>query len=353
MIASPIRVLFHSSNRRGLGHFMRSRNIAEAILDMEPRAAILVAGRGRFPSEFACGRIQYAAANDQDAVTGIARAVATFRPHVRVDDTMLPADSTAERNGKVRRVYVMRKCRPERQAAILESSFLREVDLVVVPHTRDEFTHALPDDVRKKTVFVGPIVRRPNQTGRRRVRAEYQLKDDDFVLVSTPGGGGFQEHADAFFDLAFRVHQLLVHDQPRLRHIVVQGPKYGGTLCPLPGMTVVRCEPELVNLFAEANWVISAGGYNTVNELRVTGTPAILLPSPRTHDDQQQRVSALVRQGFAETVDARHSDEMARRIVRLCRDREVADRLRDRCQREPVTVGNHLAARHILDLVQL
>ena len=39
--ATP-RVLFHSSSRRGLGHVMRSMNLARAVMAADPDAAVLV-----------------------------------------------------------------------------------------------------------------------------------------------------------------------------------------------------------------------------------------------------------------------------------------------------------------------
>jgi predicted glycosyltransferase len=48
--------------------------------------------------------------------------------------------------------------------------------------------------------------------------------------------------------------------------------------------------PDLPRAFAEADLVISTAGYNSVLELACTTVPTLLIPIPRQHDDQEDRV---------------------------------------------------------------
>ena len=130
------------------------------------------------------------------------------------------------------------------------------------------------------------------------MRKKYRISKDAFLVVSTIGGGGF-DRADSFFEKVFDVHRRIYPIIPNLRHIVVQGPNYGKFLEPLVGMDIHVIEEDLINLFALSDIVVAEGGYNTVNEIRLTKTPAIFLPGGRSNDDQEERVRALEKMGLA------------------------------------------------------
>ncbi len=146
------------------------------------------------------------------------------------------------------------------------------------------------------------------------------------------------------------VHRRIAGALPRLRHIVVKGPNYGKPLEALPGMSVVDTEPQLVDLLAASDLVIAEGGYNTVNEIRVTRTPAIFLPSSRGKDDQEERVRELERRGlgrvFAEPADA-HG--VAEAILALVAGGGLAQ-IRERYREDRVDAGNRRAAETLLSL---
>jgi predicted glycosyltransferase len=91
------------------------------------------------------------------------------------------------------------------------------------------------------------------------------------------------------------------------RHLLVTGPQIPvGALEELREIadedtTVVRSAPDVPELIAGAAAVVSMGGYNTIAELLVTDTPALVVPRSRRRQEQPRRAEALAAVGALET----------------------------------------------------
>jgi predicted glycosyltransferase len=346
---SAARYLFQVRNRRGLGHMMRGLNIATALRKIDPQAQIgfhlrCAPAEGFWPADFAI-----TLEDSADARTHWEHSVAQQAPDVLIYDTLLP-DRCCVLPAHTQQVFVMRKCLPDEQQAVYAHPVLVQIDTILIPHTREQFGSLPPPHVAGRCHFVGPIVRRPRPEAQAALRRKYGLKADDFVLTSTVGGGGFEAQADRFFATVAQVHAALQCRQSRLRHLVVQGPNYTKTLPQAPGMTVIDFEPDLVDLLALSDLVIAEGGYNTVNEILTTGTPAIFLPSVRGKDDQFERVQVLADAGRALVFDATEpgsSGHIAAAVHTLQVHPERLQRMRERAHAAPTDAGNERAARHL------
>jgi len=342
------RVLFRSHNRRGLGHLMRALNVAREIRAISPGAGIVLHTRNPSTAQFCPPDVEWVLDDGNDPANGWHATLRAVDPDVVVYDTMIPDDPYTEPIPAAARVaYVMRRCADERHQAIVESAFLERVDVAVVPHDRDEFDRPVPDSIADRLVFVGPIVRAPDPVRAACLRARHGLDGATRVIVSSAGGGGFAETAEPFFDGVWDAHRRLGGD-PGLRHVVVLGPHNGGAREALPGMRLVKSEPDLVDLFALADLVISEGGYNSVNEIRLVGAPACFVPGRRRWDDQLQRVRALEARGLAAVVEPGPAADTGARIAAIADDHALLASLRRRNRELPVLPGNHGAARAIL-----
>ena len=346
MSAAP-RILFRCPGKRGLGHLVRGLNIAREVRALEPSADIRFYTRGAAAPKLVGREFPCAVEAGSGALVEWDRLVAEQRPDVVVDDTLLRDEGGALPAG-ARRAYVMRKSKDERHRAIVASPLLSEIDVVIVPHTEAEFGHALPDAVVSRTVFTGPIIRRPTDDGMRRARARYGAAASDFLLVSTAGGGGFADTAAELFTTAEAVHRRLTGRLAGLRHVVVRGPNFIGEIAQLHGMTVVDFEAEMVELLAAADLVIAEGGYNTVNELRLARTPAVFIPGARPYDDQEDRVRALVQRGSAAIAPGGDPQQAAAQIAAIACSPQRLARMRAGARRERLQTGNRAAAEAIL-----
>ncbi len=340
--AAPLRVLFRVYNRRGLGHWMRGLNIARELLALEPTTEVRFFTRSMPPFAIDDARIMQHTASDPEAMDVLPSELAAFAPDVIVDDTMPPARLTTE---GARHVFVMRRCAPERQAEVFAHASLAGMDAIVVPHTPEEFGYAVPAAIADRTTFVGPIARRASAASMAALRARLGLAEGAFVLVSTPGGGGFAEDSVRFVDIAQRAHRRLSGTLAGFRHVLVLGPNSTLNIAPLDdAMLVLASEPEMASLIASSSAVISAGGYNSVSEIRLERVPAFFLPGHRTHDDQRERVALLAARGFAEVVDDTDADAAAAHIASACLDAARLAAMRAAYAHDTFETGNARAA---------
>ncbi len=348
------RFLFQVRNRRGLGHMMRGLNIARELRALAADCEVLFYLRSEPSAGIWPEGIRYVVESDPDGLAHWPQVLTDFRPDVVLYDTMLPRDAAAEPvAASARYAYVMRKCLPDEQQEVFRNPFLERMALILVPHSEAQFGYRLPGQLAGRVRFVGPIVRRPEPDTQASLRLRYGLRPGDFVLTSTVGGGGFEAQAEAFFAAVFAAHRRLHGRWPELRHIVVKGPNYGGRLDALPGMTLVDFEPEMINLLAVSTLVVAEGGYNTVNEVRITRTPAIFMPSPRGKDDQEERVRDLEARGLASVLMPPDGAALAERIADFHAAPERLAAMR-RCYAgeggEAGEVGNRAAAEALLAL---
>lgn len=340
--AAPLRVLFRVYNRRGLGHWMRGLNIARELLALEPETEIRFFTRSAPPFAIDDARIRHQVASDPEAMDVLPPELAAFAPDVIVDDTMPPARLTTE---GARHVFVMRRCAPERQAEVFAHPVLPRMDAIIVPHTPEEFGYPLPAGLEGRTTYAGPIARRASAASMAALRTRLGLEAGAFVLVSTPGGGGFAEDSARFVEIARRVHLRLSGTLAGFRHVLVLGPNSTISAEPVdPAMIVLASEPEMASLIATADVVVSAGGYNSVSEIRLERVPALFLPGHRTHDDQRERVALLASRGLAEVVDDSDADRAAAHIAAVCLDGGRLAAMRSAYAHDTFETGNRRAA---------
>lgn len=346
--ATP-RILFHVPSRRGLGHVMRSANLARAVTASHPQAATLVHVATPAAS-LACGSDVPWLAREIDNTSAWVGLVGAFRPSLVVFDTVLPGPWADD---PTPRAFVWRRTVDTRHAEALADPRLASMRVIVVPHDRDEFGHGVPAPLEARTVFAGPIVRVTDAEGQARVRQRYGIGPDDTVITSTVGGGGFASSARWVLDMVFTAHAQLRARLPRLRHVVVRGPLGTHPAESLsPGLTVVDADPDLVHLMAISHLVVAEAGYNTVNELRLAGVPALLVPGARRYDDQQARALELVRLGLAHMVGRESTATAIEAFVALALNGEALDGMRAASRVHRVPTGNVTAAAALLGAAQ-
>lgn len=361
--ASSPRILFQARNRRGLGHLSRGLNIAHELRTLAPHSQIAFYTRHSPEADLLDGFLCHVEPNDGAGLTHWDTLVAQWRPDVTLYDTMLPESLPAATQ---QAAFLMRRCQDTVQHAILANPLLLRFDCILVPHTRADFPFELPPAIHPRTHFVGPIVRTSDPIQQALLRTRYGLNANQLTIVSTPGGGGFEQQAARFIEIVLQAHALaheLAHAQGiPFRHIIVGGPNLNEAIYARlqahtqawPNAIAVKFEPHLSSLIGLANLVIAEGGYNTVNEIRSAQVPAIFLPSARALDDQLQRVLALAQQGAAVVCDVEGNSPSAcaQQIATLIASPQHRLALHQHARQSKFITGNVTAAQHILKLVQ-
>ena len=126
-------IVFRLPNRRGLGHFVRSLNIAREILLIDKTARLLFCVRREPPPELLEPGIAWVA-EDPDEPLGLPPIPERFQPDVLILDTVLPKDLTRPPDASVRLVLMMRRCREDRQLSLFEDRRLEWIDRLLIPH---------------------------------------------------------------------------------------------------------------------------------------------------------------------------------------------------------------------------
>lgn len=350
------RLLFQIRNRRGLGHMMRGLNIATALRGIDPQVRIdfhlrTPPGTGFWPADL--GLTVDDPQDPNHPQRGWRATVERVDPDVIVFDTLLPEPDEVG-SDRAALAFVMRECLPEEQRALHAHALIERIGCFLVPHEAGDYG-PVPEALSARTFCVGTIRRSTSAAAQQALRQRLALGDDAFVLTSTVGGGGFTAQAERFFEIVREAHQRLApvfaaFDRP-VAHLLIQGPNYAGTVPALPGLRVIASEPELVSLLALSDLVIAEGGYNTVNEILDTRTPALFLPSARGKDDQHARVRLLAEAGRAEVLDATREDageRLAASVHALLADpRRLADMRHAAARTPPPRRGNEEAAQRL------
>jgi UDP-N-acetylglucosamine:LPS N-acetylglucosamine transferase len=108
------------------------------------------------------------------------------------------------------------------------------------------------------------------------------------VLVAT-GGGGTSETARALYATIDAMLARVRQQTPPFKVVQAIGPRAMGFGRLAQADRIIDPEAALDLLFRDADLVISTAGYNSVLELAVTDTPTLLVPIPRSIDDQTAR----------------------------------------------------------------
>jgi len=343
------RVFLYSHDTYGLGHFRRNLLIGEALGKAIPEVSILCAtGSPRSHSFHLPPRFDYlkmpSTTKDVDGtyrsrsldlslaeVTELRSrllraAVVAFRPDlVLVDQAptgmegeLLPALHELRRQRpQTRLVFGMRDLidDPERVQAEWSRPATRDAlrslyDAIFVYGMRKVFDVAreyrLEPAVAAKVRLLGYLDPGSPSASREETRASLGLENGRrLVLVTVGGGGDGDPVVRAFLDAVRGA------GDPGFDSLVVTGPlmsprkraRFGTIARSARGVRLVEFAPNVLDLLAASDAVVSMAGYNSVCEILSAGTPCVLVPRKRPRLEQTVRAERLARLGLARVLD--------------------------------------------------
>jgi predicted glycosyltransferase len=352
-------VLLYSHDGHGLGHLRRNLNIAHALLEQRPGAAVLLlaglpgvpgvplpAGADLIklpsirkvhtdrwqPRSLGVGSRRLNALR-ADLIAATARS---YQPDLLVVD-YLPAGMGHELadviealaiRGRTRIVLGLRDVLDDPEVT-RRSWGHRRVRKVLGRYDR-VLIYGDPDVIETATLYglhdlfacpiaytgyVGPARPSPD---RARARRELSMDDGRRLVLVTAGGG-----ADGYplLSLVLRAVARLRAGPPIRTHILA-GPLMDQdeyerlASVVVPGARLERSSDSLPTLIAAADVVVTMGSYNTLVEAIGQGRPVLCMPRPGPSAEQRVRAHLFEGVGLLRTIPARCSpDELAEMIV--------------------------------------
>jgi predicted glycosyltransferase len=177
-------------------------------------------------------------------------------------------------------------------------------------------------DLEKKITYLGKITNRVYQelSGREEILDRFCLPDKKIILVSLGRNQQVYEVTNKLLEL-FRDsainsdYQVVMVIDPYLDHeaacALCEHP-LGGNVRFMPFM------PDLVELMRHSELVISRAGYNTVNEILLTGVKAVIIPESHGGGEQELRAQKIERDHVKVLTEAEiYHDHAANKILNL------------------------------------
>jgi hypothetical protein len=270
-------ICFFATSKSGLGHLRRATTIAGAIRRLATDRVLRLISNARpeglEPDDLRVfDSVHTAERGDMAAVISDATR-ATFV----LDTITIPGIEAVNAH----LVLVLR----EAAAAELHRFRLadgRQWDRVIVANPRG---HWMPDQTAlaaREVLPVGWIFRPMGVCG-------HKMGGLPTVLVATGGGGTADTAREVYATIDGTLKRVRQSSATRFRVLHAVGPRARGFGRLEQADAVIDPGGQLNAHFRDADIVISTAGYNSVLELATTDTPSLLIPIPRSIDDQVAR----------------------------------------------------------------
>ena len=358
------RILLYSHDTFGLGNIRRTVLLAQELINQYPKAAVLLITGSQMIHSFRIPEgVDYVKLPCLDRIDAeryesrflldcseavkstrsaiIERTVLGFEPDLMIVDKR-PAGvdgelhdtltALRERNFPTRLVLGMRDIldEPRRTRETLKNNRSFEIirdyyDEVWIYGSQSIFDtvneYEFPADVARITHYCG-YLKRPTVASCREAGPPH-------VLVTTGGGGDGSRMIETYLEGLSHLPRNVA-----LRSTIVFGPQMSAETRAslferfgyLSDVEFREFEPDLTQLYAAADLVVSMAGYNTVCELLSFGRNAILVPRAEPVKEQLIRARLLAGAGLFDVVEPHEltPDSLLAKV--LASLREVADR---------------------------
>jgi len=339
----PPRILIYSHDTFGLGHLRRSRAIANALIDHNADASILILtgspavgnfefGTGidyvRIPGVVKLANGEYSSLNLKLPLEEsvrlrsaiIARTAETFDPDILIVDKEPSGfrgellDTLAERKLRGSRIILgLRDVLDDAQSLRSEwerkgateaiGRFYDEIWVYGLRRIHDPLSGLpMPRSVPARMRFTGYLRRELPELGMGRAP---KITRGPFLLV-TAGGGG-----DGYDMIDWVISAYETDPGLPLPALIVFGPFMGRDqrrtlmtrIAPNPRLDAIAFDSKLEHLINRASGIVAMGGYNTFCEILSFDRPALIVPRRRPRLEQTIRARAAARLGLIDILE--------------------------------------------------
>ena len=323
-----IKIIFYSTDGIGLGHIMRGINIAKELkkiikceilfvtntpfIDIFEREGFCFERGTTDPYELYNGNISpddYKRVNEEFLLSVIKKNY----PHIIVFDLIVvPSVIAYAKKNNIFLVYILRELY-NWHYLLSYKDYLPSFDLVLLACIPDPVLISKFKSIgfnKNKIFYTGNIFREPDQNKIDSLKLKYKKKDKELLITITAGGGGFSKETKNFFSIVGVIAKKIGSELRKrkgnfinIRWLLIKGPLFQEDINLPDNIEVHDYEMDLPELFFISDLVVSAGGYNSVNEIIASKTPALIYPFPTRIDSQITRISAYTSMGFIQLFD--------------------------------------------------
>lgn len=301
MSRSP-RVLFVPvSSAEGIGEYMRSVILADAIRQQWPDADIQFVLSRQAPYASSC---PYPATLLDQSPTKEVKAVnqlmQTFKPELVVFDASGRKSQLQQAHKLGAKVIFISQHKRKRsrgmklgRAMVTDSHWVVQPEFVIGPVSAlDKFKLKLIG--KQEPIFTGPVFTNPDIELQSELLKQYGLTAGEFVIFNAGSGGhkvGDSLAADIFAETAKSGYQ-----DSGLKSLMVFGPNYPGPMQQFEGVISVAAlsNAEFINLLAASKAAVLSGG-DTLLQAIALKVPTLTAPVSK---DQPARIAACEQEGL-------------------------------------------------------
>jgi predicted glycosyltransferase len=356
-----LKMVYYAINGTGLGHLTRQLNIARDVETLATRLGIPVETEILTTSDANHVAREYPVIKIPSKTTVKERGLSTrryaararlfvgnylsgFQPDVLVVDTD-PRGSFHEMysvRGFAKSMVLVDRHKDEAVAARESFKANAELfDLIVVPE--NDAPHL---EGNRKARTVGKIqgFLPERAMSRDAVRRYYGISPQErFIYLS--GGGGGDPTLKESIDNAIRA----LADLPNTVVLVGYGPLYQGEMFYGRRNVIPTQSPALSSHFAGFDLAISAGGYNSHEELLAACVPTLFYAQTKGMDRQDLRIEGTRERGWCGVVESWEAETLQQQVERFLSGEAAT--VRSSLLKRGLPMGNVHAARHVLRLV--
>jgi len=320
-----VKLLIHAINGVGLGHVVRTKRIADALRQILPSVEIVFVTNTKYSDYLKKDYKTYILSKDtrgvlegqypyEEYLRYNTQAIIKIINHEIPDAVLFDCELNKDllyfcKKNFINAIFVLRMTKSDRFLEI--QKYLALFDSVIIPHEKADLPQNQQGYLTNISAhFVGPIVEQLSDFGKN-IRKK--------ILITLGSGAGIPDNRPLFEVVDSFLSYLRNHDycinNVHMDIDIVAGPFYQGE-CNFDGFKVRQTSDNLIEDMLCSKIVISGAGYNTINEIVYSKTPAIVIPLSRGWDDQFQRAEVLERLGCI-------------RVERGCIVNDIEDMLND------------------------
>jgi radical SAM protein with 4Fe4S-binding SPASM domain len=315
-----MKLLIHAINGIGLGHLIRTLQIAKTLSSTVKDIDIVFVTNSAFPDPliregFKVYRLKqdtkmvlegkipyemYLRANN----AAIKEIISKERPDAVLMDSEFNeqlVDHCFE--NKIKTCFVLRSTTDQKIHYLFQNNSFHHLDLLLIPHLADEIPPAHRDLLLKhrNAFFTGPVFRSMDAAASRSHRGIFR------ILITFAAGSDIPENEVLFQKVSDFLEKLKTREMSirgkKIEVLIITGPYFRSEFYDLHGFEHKNFIHDLPAKMIEADLVISPAGYNLINEIIASRTPALLIPVLRKEDLQFARAKALQDKGCAVIVE--------------------------------------------------